>query len=250
MKITKAFINKCRGVSGNFCEKQLAVLHIPYPPRKGVLKRLVGLTITEEQARLLYEYRETRKQKQAVPPANSDSRAKSSALPWFITSRVSARKRGNLSEIDLGCLALEIEGMPCPMDINPEDWIRQNFAYICQKYYEKYPITAIKKPISVKRKAPIAKSNPVVKAGGVDVKSNAFLETYEWRKLRMEALKKYKPRCMCCGATPATGAVMNVDHIKPRRLFPSLAMDINNLQILCHDCNHGKGSWDQTDWRK
>lgn len=89
----------------------------------------------------------------------------------------------------------------------------------------------------------------VVRAGGVDVVSDAFLQTYEWRKLRMEALKKYTPRCMCCGATPATGAVMNVDHIKPRRLFPSLAMDINNLQILCHDCNHGKGNWDQTDWR-
>ena len=92
-------------------------------------------------------------------------------------------------------------------------------------------------------------NSPVVRIGGVDVKSDKFLETYEWRKLRMEALKKYTPKCMCCGATPATGAVMNVDHIKPRRLFPSLAMDINNLQILCHECNHGKGNWDQTDWR-
>ena len=65
----------------------------------------------------------------------------------------------------------------------------------------------------------------------------------------MQALKKYGARCMCCGATPAGGAVMNVDHIKPRKLFPDLALDINNLQILCHDCNHGKGNWDQTDWR-
>lgn len=65
----------------------------------------------------------------------------------------------------------------------------------------------------------------------------------------MEALKKYSPRCMCCGATPKDGAVMNVDHIKPRKLFPNLALDINNLQILCHECNHGKGNWDQTDWR-
>jgi hypothetical protein len=86
--------------------------------------------------------------------------------------------------------------------------------------------------------------------GGVDVTTPQFLETYEWRKLRMEALKKYGPKCMCCGATPATGAVMNVDHIKPRKLFPSLAMSLDNLQILCHDCNHGKGNWDRTDWRK
>jgi len=80
-------------------------------------------------------------------------------------------------------------------------------------------------------------------------RSPAFLSSYEWRKVRMQALKKYGARCMCCGATPAAGAIMNVDHIKPRKLFPDLALDINNLQILCHDCNHGKGNWDQTDWR-
>jgi hypothetical protein len=76
-----------------------------------------------------------------------------------------------------------------------------------------------------------------------------FLFSYEWRKLRLQALKLHGATCQCCGASPATGAVMNVDHIKPRRLFPKLALDINNLQILCRDCNHGKGNWDQTDWR-
>lgn len=65
----------------------------------------------------------------------------------------------------------------------------------------------------------------------------------------MQALRKYGPKCMCCGATPDHGAVMNVDHIKPRKLFPHLALDLDNLQILCHVCNHGKGNWDQTDWR-
>lgn len=83
----------------------------------------------------------------------------------------------------------------------------------------------------------------------VDPLSREFLLSFEWRRVRMEALKKYGPRCMCCGATPATGAVMNVDHIKPRKHFPHLALDINNLQILCEPCNHGKGNWDRTDWR-
>jgi 5-methylcytosine-specific restriction endonuclease McrA len=76
-----------------------------------------------------------------------------------------------------------------------------------------------------------------------------FLAGYEWRKVRMEALLKYGPVCQCCGATPKTGARMNVDHIKPRKHFPLLALDIDNLQILCDDCNHGKGNWDSTDWR-
>jgi hypothetical protein len=96
------------------------------------------------------------------------------------------------------------------------------------------------KTFRVKSKRPQA-PNPVAE--------DNFLTTFEWRKVRMEALKKYGPKCMCCGATPADGAVMNVDHIKPRKLWPSLALDVKNLQILCHDCNHGKGNWDTTDWR-
>lgn len=81
------------------------------------------------------------------------------------------------------------------------------------------------------------------------VSSDVFLSSYEWRKLRMEAIKKYGAKCQCCGATPGDGIVINVDHIKPRKLFPNLALDINNLQVLCNVCNHGKGNWDQTDWR-
>lgn len=83
-----------------------------------------------------------------------------------------------------------------------------------------------------------------------NVAGDEFLQTYEWRRLRMAALKLHGARCQCCGATPATGAVMNVDHIKPRKLFPELALSIDNLQILCHVCNHGKGNWDMTDWRQ
>jgi 5-methylcytosine-specific restriction endonuclease McrA len=80
--------------------------------------------------------------------------------------------------------------------------------------------------------------------------SNAFLESFEWRRLRMEVIKKRGARCECCGATPADGqTVINVDHVKPRKLFPELALEESNLQVLCGVCNHGKGNWDQTDWR-
>lgn len=82
------------------------------------------------------------------------------------------------------------------------------------------------------------------------VATDEFLESFEWRRVRMLAIKKYGAKCMCCGVTPAEGAVMNVDHIKPRKKFPELALNMDNLQILCHDCNHGKGNWDMTDWRK
>jgi 5-methylcytosine-specific restriction endonuclease McrA len=190
-------------------------------------------------------------------------RVKSSALPWFITSRVCAAEREGMSEAEQACLALEIDGMPCPMDTKPEKWVRDNFSYICFKYHEKYPVAAAdankskrakkmrrqQQTAERKRVAPRAIKPRTVKVAGIDVTTDAFLSTYEWRKVRMEALKKHGPRCQCCGATPATGAVMNVDHIKPRKKWPSLALDVNNLQILCHECNHGKGNWDSTDWR-
>lgn len=81
--------------------------------------------------------------------------------------------------------------------------------------------------------------------------SDAFLLSAEWRRLRMLVITKRGARCECCGASPKDGVtVINVDHIKPRRLFPQLALVESNLQILCAVCNHGKGNWDQTDWRR
>jgi hypothetical protein len=82
-----------------------------------------------------------------------------------------------------------------------------------------------------------------------DPNTDAFLESYEWRRVRMVVLKRDGARCGCCGATPADGVRMHVDHIKPRKKFPELSLDTNNLQVLCEVCNHGKGNWDQTDWR-
>lgn len=74
------------------------------------------------------------------------------------------------------------------------------------------------------------------------VNSAEFLKSFEWRQLRLKAFKKYGRACLCCGATPGNGVVLNVDHVKSRRRFPSLALDIENLQVLCEDCNHGKAN--------
>lgn len=82
-----------------------------------------------------------------------------------------------------------------------------------------------------------------------EANSPYFLRSKNWLRLRIEALKRYGNKCVCCGATPQTGAVLNVDHIKPRKLFPELSLDINNLQILCSTCNEGKGNWDMTSWQ-
>lgn len=96
---------------------------------------------------------------------------------------------------------------------------------------------------------PSVSVKPVKEKPRMDVNSPEFLASFQWRSLRMKVLSHYGRRCMCCGASPDNGVVMHVDHIKPRRLFPHLALDFDNLQVLCEVCNHGKGNHDHTDWR-
>lgn len=80
-------------------------------------------------------------------------------------------------------------------------------------------------------------------------KADDFLDSKEWRRVRYQALRLHGGRCQLCGDRALLGKPLHVDHIKPRSRFPELALDINNLQILCEDCNKGKGASDTTDWR-
>ncbi|MGV2810455.1 HNH endonuclease [Enterobacter cancerogenus] len=63
-------------------------------------------------------------------------------------------------------------------------------------------------------------------------------------------MKLYGGRCGACGVTAQHGFVMLVDHIKPRSKFPHLALEINNLQVLCEDCNKAKSNTDDIKWRQ
>lgn len=81
-------------------------------------------------------------------------------------------------------------------------------------------------------------------------KITAFYESWEWKRTRYDFLKGKDRRCECCGTSPAHGARMVVDHVKPIRHFWALRLDPKNLQLLCDDCNMGKGSRDMTDWRE
>jgi len=70
-----------------------------------------------------------------------------------------------------------------------------------------------------------------------------------WRELRYKALKLGSGSCCLCGATAKDGIKLHVDHIKPKSLYPYLEYDLDNLQVLCEDCNIGKSNKDDTDWR-
>lgn len=71
----------------------------------------------------------------------------------------------------------------------------------------------------------------------------------------MEVVKEHGKRCMCCGATPehldmcGNPVRIVVDHIKPIHHYWPWRLRKDNLQVLCDECNQGKGAWDETDHR-
>jgi 5-methylcytosine-specific restriction endonuclease McrA len=75
-----------------------------------------------------------------------------------------------------------------------------------------------------------------------------FYASWSWKRLRYTVLLERGARCECCGASGKTARIC-VDHIKPIRKYWKLRLTKSNLQILCEDCNMGKGSHDTTDWR-
>lgn len=186
----------------------------------------------------------------------------------YVKSKLGFSCQKDVSIYDLATRALELDGFYKPPTQNSKKWVKSKTDFIKSKVAKKqqqsykpkntgrsFVVGKVTFEIEKKEITPrnytflekMPSKAKITKAK--NVASTNFLNTYEWRKLRMEALIKYGRKCACCGATPESGAIMNVDHIKPRKTHPELALDINNLQILCSECNHGKGNWDSTDWR-
>lgn len=76
-----------------------------------------------------------------------------------------------------------------------------------------------------------------------------FFQSRAWQARRYEVLRLNNGRCELCGRGKRDGVSLHVDHIKPRSKFPQLALELSNLQVLCEDCNMGKGNRCSRDWR-
>ncbi len=72
----------------------------------------------------------------------------------------------------------------------------------------------------------------------------SFYNSEEWKALRQEAFREYGSQCLRCGNKNN----LDVDHVKPRSKYPGLELDLNNLQILCRECNYLKGCKDSPEW--
>lgn len=77
----------------------------------------------------------------------------------------------------------------------------------------------------------------------------SFYDTDAWRDVRYKALARNNGKCELCGSSKHDGAILHVDHIKPRSRFPELELSLDNLQVLCAHCNLGKSNRSARDWR-
>ncbi len=66
-----------------------------------------------------------------------------------------------------------------------------------------------------------------------------FFKSRAWKEMRVKVFDAYGRRCMKCGSTTR---IMQVDHIRPRSIRPDLALEFDNLQVLCSACNYAKGT--------
>lgn len=67
--------------------------------------------------------------------------------------------------------------------------------------------------------------------------SEVFYRSKEWKKFRFHVLSRRQKVCVICKSQHE----IQVDHIKPRSLYPDLAFEESNMQLLCKTCNEGKG---------
>ena len=78
----------------------------------------------------------------------------------------------------------------------------------------------------------------------------SFYDRPEWVALRYEVMRAQGAKCAACNTTREKGAVLHVDHVKPRSIYPELALSRSNLQVLCAPCNMGKSNKFTDDFRR
>ena len=67
--------------------------------------------------------------------------------------------------------------------------------------------------------------------------TDPFYGSKAWQKLRARMQNKAKA-CALCGKLFAPGEMKLVDHIKPRKQYPNLALTESNLQVVHHGCHN------------
>ena len=70
----------------------------------------------------------------------------------------------------------------------------------------------------------------------LDIKK--FYQSIEWQRLRYRALVRDRWHCVMCGVYVRGKGLAHVDHVERLKDAPHRALDITNLQTLCHTCHN------------
>ncbi len=70
-----------------------------------------------------------------------------------------------------------------------------------------------------------------------DAESIAFYHSSAWRRVRKMALQRDKYICQLRLSQKCTTIATEVHHKKPRKQFPDLALDLDNLVSCCWFCH-------------
>jgi hypothetical protein len=98
--------------------------------------------------------------------------------------------------------------------------------------FEEYPAIEKEKLLVTNKKINIViDENKFVKAG-----------------MRWQIFERDEFKCVACGKSAHDGAILHIDHIKPKSKGGANNMD--NYQTLCHLCNIGKSNKSEIDLRK
>lgn len=67
--------------------------------------------------------------------------------------------------------------------------------------------------------------------------TDRFYYSKQWRAMRERALLRDSYCCVVCGILVAGNNEARIDHIRPRKEYPELELDLSNLRTLCayHD---------------
>lgn len=77
--------------------------------------------------------------------------------------------------------------------------------------------------------------------GGKTKKALKILHSFEYKLFRESIFKRDKYTCQICG--DSTGGNLQVDHIKPRSVFPELTFDKDNCRTLCVNCHKNTSTY-------
>lgn len=107
---------------------------------------------------------------------------------------------------------------------------------------DRHPIPTVKDQITAQEAE--EQSSYISQEEFTDIQKRAKAITAERSRLRprvrYKVLQSGNNRCAICGRSAADGVVLHIDHIVP--LARGGTSDIENLQVLCQDCNFGKGA--------